>query len=43
MKQLYNWDELPSRDELIKIADKWRPYRTVACWHLWKSLHNTPE
>jgi DNA-3-methyladenine glycosylase II len=43
MKQLYNWDELPDRDELIKIADKWRPYRTVACWHLWKSLNNSPE
>jgi DNA-3-methyladenine glycosylase II len=43
MKKLYGWDELPEREELIKIADKWRPYRTVACWHLWRSLNNTPD
>lgn len=42
MKQLYGWDKLPDRQELEAIADKWRPYRTVACWHLWQSLHNTP-
>lgn len=23
-----------------KIALPWRPYRTVACWYLWKSLDN---
>lgn len=21
-----------------RITDKWRPYRTVACWYLWRSL-----
>ncbi|KKU64529.1 MAG: hypothetical protein UX87_C0007G0037 [Candidatus Amesbacteria bacterium GW2011_GWA1_47_16] len=21
-----------------KIADAWRPHRTIACWYLWKSL-----
>jgi len=39
MKHLYSWKTVPNRDKLEKVADKWRPYRTVACWHLWQSLH----
>ncbi len=42
MMQLYGWQELPSKHDLAKHAERWRPYRTVACWHLWHSLHNTP-
>jgi len=29
---------LPRR--MAKIAEKWRPYRTLACWYLWASLDN---
>ena len=37
--QLYNSaDELPNAAEIEKLAEKWRPYRTVATWYLWKSL-----
>jgi DNA-3-methyladenine glycosylase II len=43
MKQLYGWDKVPDKKGLEAFADSWRPYRTVACWHLWKSLHNTPD
>jgi 3-methyladenine DNA glycosylase/8-oxoguanine DNA glycosylase len=21
-----------------RIAEAWRPYRSVACWYLWRSL-----
>ena len=31
-------DELPNAAEIEKLAEKWRPYRTVATWYLWKSL-----
>lgn len=43
MKQLYGWKQIPPKDKLERTAAKWRPYCTVACWHLWQSLHNTPE
>jgi len=43
MKQLYGWRGVPGKDKLEKTAAKWRPYRTMACWHLWQSLHNSPE
>lgn len=24
----------------VKNTDKWKPFRTVACWYLWRSLEN---
>jgi len=29
---------LPSPEQMEKIAKRWEPYRTVACWYLWQSL-----
>jgi methylated-DNA-[protein]-cysteine S-methyltransferase len=29
--------ELPSAAELEKRGEKWRPYRSVACWYLWRA------
>jgi len=29
---------LPSPEQMEKIAKSWEPYRSVACWYLWKSL-----
>lgn len=28
----------PTANEIEKMAEKWRPYRTIATWYLWKSL-----
>ena len=33
---------LPSPKELEKIGRKWRPYRTVASWYLWRVLDQPP-
>jgi DNA-3-methyladenine glycosylase II len=29
---------LPKPEQIEKIAKSWEPYRSVACWYLWKSL-----
>ena len=29
---------LPTPEQMEKIAKRWEPYRSVACWYLWKSL-----
>jgi DNA-3-methyladenine glycosylase II len=29
---------LPSPEQMEKIAKCWEPYRSVACWYLWRSL-----
>lgn len=38
MKKAYGLAEAPKPKEMEAIAEKWRPYRTVACWYLWRSL-----
>jgi DNA-3-methyladenine glycosylase II len=30
--------KLPTPAQMEKIANCWAPYRSVACWYLWKSL-----
>lgn len=29
---------LPKPEEMERIAKRWEPYRSVACWYLWQSL-----
>ena len=38
IQRLYNFEKEPTQEEAEKIAEKWKPYRTVACRYLWKSL-----
>ncbi len=38
----YGMDELPGPQELERLAEEWRPHRTLACLYLWRSLANTP-
>jgi DNA-3-methyladenine glycosylase II len=30
--------KLPTPEQMEKIAERWQPYRSVACWYLWRSL-----
>ena len=30
--------KLPTPEQMEKIARPWEPYRSVACWYLWRSL-----
>jgi DNA-3-methyladenine glycosylase II len=38
----YRLEELPAPEEMERIAEPWRPYRTLACLYLWRSLAATP-
>jgi DNA-3-methyladenine glycosylase II len=38
MKKHYRKRKLPKPAQMEKIAKPWEPYRSVACWYLWKSL-----
>ncbi len=42
IQRLYGLRARPKPDRIRKIGDAWRPYRTVACWFLWRSLENEP-
>jgi DNA-3-methyladenine glycosylase II len=39
IQRLYSLEELPEKEQMEKIAEKWRPYRSVATWYLWRSLN----
>ncbi len=36
----YRLKELPTPAELLDYGEKWRPYRSIAAWYLWRSLEN---
>ncbi len=38
IQRAYRMRALPRPDRMRRLAERWRPYRTVACWYLWKSI-----
>lgn len=40
--KLDNSDKKQLREDLLRISQKWSPYRTYACLHLWQWKDNTP-
>ncbi|HXW58182.1 MAG TPA: DNA-3-methyladenine glycosylase [Solirubrobacteraceae bacterium] len=42
IERAYHLDALPDADTIERIASPWRPYRTLACRYLWRSLQNEP-
>ena len=40
MRKAYALEELPKPPEMESLAERWRPYRSVASWYLWRSLEN---
>ena len=36
-RDLYGLADLPKRSELEALGERWRPYRSVATWYLWRS------
>jgi DNA-3-methyladenine glycosylase II len=42
VQKAYRLRTVPSPERLTRIGEAWRPYRSIACWYLWASLHNKP-
>jgi DNA-3-methyladenine glycosylase II len=38
IRKHYRKRKLPKPADMEKIAKSWEPYRSVACWYLWKSM-----
>jgi DNA-3-methyladenine glycosylase II len=38
LKRHYKKRKLPKPKDMEKIARAWEPYRSVACWYMWRSL-----
>jgi DNA-3-methyladenine glycosylase II len=42
IERAYGLGDLPAPDQMGRIAEPWRPYRSVASRYLWRSLDNEP-
>lgn len=40
---VYGLKELPSPKELLAHGERWRPYRSVASWYMWRAVDLTKE
>lgn len=40
IRRAYGLRKPPDAKRMTKIAEPWRPYRSVASWYLWASLNN---
>ncbi|MEC4985079.1 MAG: DNA-3-methyladenine glycosylase [Oscillatoria sp. PMC 1068.18] len=38
IQKMDDLSEIPNKITLNEIGDKWKPYRSIACWYLWRSL-----
>ena len=43
IQRLYSLEELPEKEQMERIAERWKPYRSVATWYLWRSLDESIE
>lgn len=41
MMRAYRLRKKPKAKRMLQISESWRPYRSVACWYLWRSLENS--
>jgi len=38
VQMVFSLPELPKPKDAEKLGERWRPYRSIATWYLWKSL-----
>lgn len=38
IRNLYDLEELPDKKTVEEFGQRWKPYRTIASWYLWRSL-----
>jgi DNA-3-methyladenine glycosylase II len=42
IERAYGLQEIPDTETIERLAERWRPHRTLACRYLWRSLNNEP-
>lgn len=38
----YGKRKIPKPKDLLKFGERWRPYRTVASWYMWRAVDHAP-
>lgn len=39
----YGKRKIPKPKQILKLSEKWKPYRSLACWYLWRSVDKPAE
>ncbi|MDP9319072.1 MAG: hypothetical protein M3O94_08400 [Actinomycetota bacterium] len=42
VERSYRFDHLPTDDEMLQLAERWRPYRSLAVSYLFASEYDEP-
>ena len=42
VQKLYKLRKRPTAERIFAMGEAWRPYRSVASWYLWQTLHAEP-
>lgn len=42
VQRVYGLPAVPTPEEVRAIAERWRPYRSVATWYLWRAARAVP-
>ena len=43
VQRQYGHEEVLPKDQLVELAEPWRPYRSVATWYFWRSFGPVPQ
>ena len=43
VRDIYGLVERPTPSQVIEMGEKWRPFRTVATWYVWRREVNAPQ
>lgn len=43
VRKHYGLADLPKKQELLELAENWRPFRTIGTWYIWRSLGGVPQ
>ena len=42
-QRTYRLPDLPTKQQMLKKGEKWRPWRSIASWYLWRAAEEKPE
>jgi DNA-3-methyladenine glycosylase II len=43
VQRRYQLQQPPQKEELLRLSEPWRPFRTVGTWYIWRSLGFVPQ
>jgi DNA-3-methyladenine glycosylase II len=43
VRRLYGFDHLPSQQEMSELAERWRPYRSLATTYLFEAAYGQTD